>query len=198
MRFIAVTAIIINPLRQRQEFEPEAMQELKTSIEERGLLHPPVLRETPEGWVLVAGERRLRAVSEIYELGGVFNCDGEQVPDNMIPYTSLGELGELEAEEAELDENLKPIRHYYLGDAAAAAAAAAMRVSTHSHATTADRAAASGVVIGASSVFTVSPPFLVCRPRAARDASRLHLHSRPWPSAGSRRHGVVQGIISLP
>lgn len=107
MRFIAVTAIIINPLRQRQEFEPEAMQELKTSIEERGLLHPPVLRETPEGWVLVAGERRLRAVSEIWELGGTFNCDGEQVPDNMIPYTSLGELGELEAEEAELDENLK-------------------------------------------------------------------------------------------
>lgn len=107
MRFIAVTAIIINPSRQRQEFEPEAMQELKTSIEERGLLHPPVLRETAEGWVLVAGERRLRAVSEIYELGGTFCCDGDQVPDNMIPYTSLGELGELEAEEAELDENLK-------------------------------------------------------------------------------------------
>lgn len=107
MRFIAVTAIIINPSRQRQEFDPEAMQELKASIEDRGLLHPPVLRESPEGWTLVAGERRLRAVTEIYELGGSFNCDGDLVPDNMIPFTSLGELNELEAEEAELDENLK-------------------------------------------------------------------------------------------
>lgn len=107
MRFIATTDIIIRPNRQRQEFDPDAMQDLKASIEDRGLMHPPVLRKEPEGWTLVAGERRLRAVMEIYELGGTFACDGAPVPEGQIPFTNIGDLTDLEAEEAELDENLK-------------------------------------------------------------------------------------------
>lgn len=107
MRFIPLTEIIIRPARQRQEFEPEAMQELIASIEDRGLMHPPVLRKEPDGWVLVAGERRLRAISQIYALGGGFACDGELVLHGQVPFTNLGDLTDLEAEEAELDENLK-------------------------------------------------------------------------------------------
>ncbi|MDO8340822.1 MAG: ParB N-terminal domain-containing protein, partial [Candidatus Woesebacteria bacterium] len=107
MRFIPITDIIIRPARQRQEFEPEAMQELVTSIEDRGLMHPPVLRKEPDGWVLVAGERRLRAVKQIYDLGGYFKCDGAIVAEGTVPYTDIGDLTDLEAEEAELDENLK-------------------------------------------------------------------------------------------
>lgn len=83
------------------------MQELVTSIEELGLMHPPVLRYEETGLVLVAGERRLRAIQQIYELGSGFTHDGELVPEGMVPYTNLGDLTELEAEEAELDENLK-------------------------------------------------------------------------------------------
>lgn len=59
-------SIIIRPERQRQEFDPDALQELKVSIEDRGLLHPPVLRRDGDSWVLVAGERRLKAISEIF------------------------------------------------------------------------------------------------------------------------------------
>lgn len=99
--------IRINPNRQRQEFDLVALQELKNSIEDRGLLHPPVLRREDGQLVLVAGERRLKAISEIFELGGSFTCNGEVFADGRVPYTDLGELGHLEAEEAELDENLK-------------------------------------------------------------------------------------------
>lgn len=107
MRLIPSTDIIIKPDRQRQEFEPGALQDLKSSIEDRGLLHPPVLRQEGKTWVLVAGERRLKAMTEIYDLGGFFMYDGERIPDGMIPFSNIGDLTDLEAEEAELDENLK-------------------------------------------------------------------------------------------
>ena len=107
MHTIHLTEIIIKPERQRQEFDPEALQELKNSIEDGQLLHPPVLRREGQSWVLVAGERRLKAVSEIFELGGSFKHNGEVFADGIVPFTNIGELTLLEAEEAELDENLK-------------------------------------------------------------------------------------------
>ena len=107
MNKIALSEIVILPNRQRQEFSPEALQELKNSIEDNQLLHPPVLRQVEGRWVLVAGERRLRAITEIFELGGSFTYNGEVFSEGLIPYTDLGELSPLEAEEAELDENLK-------------------------------------------------------------------------------------------
>lgn len=107
MRFIPLSLVLIKPNRQRQEFAPEALQELVTSIEERGLLHPPVLRDENGTWTLVAGERRMKAISQIWELGGSFKCDNQQVPEGEMPFTNLGDLTDLEAEEAELDENLK-------------------------------------------------------------------------------------------
>ncbi|UOF77827.1 adenine specific methyltransferase mboiiA [Bacteriophage sp.] len=104
---IKLSAIVIDPNRQRQEFDPEALQELKTSIEDGQLMHPPVLRPRDGQMVLVAGERRLKAIEDIFALGGCFVHNGELFKDGMVPYTDIGELTELEAEEAELDENLK-------------------------------------------------------------------------------------------
>jgi len=109
MRTIRLSDIIIPPNRQRQEFEPQALQELKCSIEDSGLMHPPVLRQHGGSWILVAGERRLKAMDEIFQLGGEFVCDGTHfiADSGLVPFTNIGELSELEAEEAELDENLK-------------------------------------------------------------------------------------------
>jgi DNA modification methylase/ParB-like chromosome segregation protein Spo0J len=107
MRQIPITDILIKPERQRQEFDPQALQELVSSIEENGLMHPPVLRSEAGQWVLVAGERRLKAVSQIWELGGKFRHDNQEVDEGCIPFTNIGELSVLQAEEAELDENLK-------------------------------------------------------------------------------------------
>jgi len=94
------------PDRQRREFDPQAMAELSEAITARGLMHPIVLRETPDGMVLVAGERRWRAIRDMRMLGGQLKFNGTIVPDGEIPYVTLGQLTPLQAEEAELEENL--------------------------------------------------------------------------------------------
>ncbi len=50
-----------NPYQPRKHFEESALEELKSSIQEFGILQPLVLRKSVKGYQLVAGERRLRA-----------------------------------------------------------------------------------------------------------------------------------------
>lgn len=106
MQSIPVKQIIITPDRQRKEFDPVAMGELVETITAKGLMHAPVMRETPEGLVLVAGERRIRAIQDLWMLGAQLRYNGEIVPEGEIPYVTLGQLTPLQAEEAELEENL--------------------------------------------------------------------------------------------
>lgn len=59
---IPVGSIVPNPKQPRHVFDEEAMEELKTSIQEVGLLQPIVVRELDgEKYELVMGERRWRA-----------------------------------------------------------------------------------------------------------------------------------------
>lgn len=106
MQSISRSSIIITADRQRREFDPTAINELAETLRAKGLMHAPVMRQTAEGFVLVAGERRLRAIELLHMLGGTLRYNGEIVPEGQIPYVTLGQLSELEAEEAELDENL--------------------------------------------------------------------------------------------
>jgi ParB family chromosome partitioning protein len=48
-------------LQPRKTFPPEALSELAASIREKGVLQPILVRPTPDGYELVAGERRFRA-----------------------------------------------------------------------------------------------------------------------------------------
>lgn len=64
-RQVAVEEIRPNPFQPRSDFEPEALEELIESIRENGLLQPLVVRPTDEGWELVAGERRWRALRKL-------------------------------------------------------------------------------------------------------------------------------------
>jgi ParB family chromosome partitioning protein len=50
-----------NPNQPRRTFDPDALEELRNSIREHGVLQPIVLRPAGEGYELVAGERRFRA-----------------------------------------------------------------------------------------------------------------------------------------
>ena len=51
-----------NKLQPRKDFEPEALNELASSIAEHGILQPLLVRPLPDGgYQLVAGERRWRA-----------------------------------------------------------------------------------------------------------------------------------------
>mgnify|MGYP002145122430 CR=1 FL=1 len=104
---IHIDKIIISDNRQRQEFEAESLVDLANSIAAIGLLHAPVMRETDAGLVLVAGERRLRAMGDLWAMGDGIRHNGIDYPPYHAPYVTLGELDEIAAEEAELDENLK-------------------------------------------------------------------------------------------
>ena len=107
MQLIARKDIIIRPNRQRTGFDADTLAGLEQSIEHGQLLHAPVLREENGQFVLVAGETRIKAIDNIRMLGGSFRFNAEPVPEGMIPYVTLGQLTELEAEEAELEENIK-------------------------------------------------------------------------------------------
>lgn len=78
-------------------------------------------------WFLVAGERRLRAISDIYALGDTITHDSLPVPTGEIPYVDLGELDELAREEAEFDENTKRENLSWQEEAAAVQRLAAAR-----------------------------------------------------------------------
>jgi ParB family chromosome partitioning protein len=63
---LPVAAIVPNPKQPRQSFDEEALEELKTSIQEVGLLQPVVVRElAPDKFELVMGERRWRAAQAV-------------------------------------------------------------------------------------------------------------------------------------
>ena len=58
---IDVDEISPNPYQPRKTFDNEALTELSESIKRNGLLQPIVVIQRDEGYLLVAGERRLRA-----------------------------------------------------------------------------------------------------------------------------------------
>lgn len=60
---LAVVEIRPNPFQPRQDVDPAALEELKASIRQAGLLQPIVVRPIANGggYELIAGERRLRA-----------------------------------------------------------------------------------------------------------------------------------------
>jgi ParB family chromosome partitioning protein len=65
-REIPVTSISPNPKQPRTVFDEEALEELKASIREVGVLQPVVVRETMPGrYELIMGERRWRASQAI-------------------------------------------------------------------------------------------------------------------------------------
>lgn len=107
MPFIHYKKVVIKPNRQRKEFDAERIQELADGLVKNGLLHAPVLRTDENGTenVLVAGECRMKAMEINWMMGRPFKYNGELVADGMMPYTNIGQLDELAAEEAELEEN---------------------------------------------------------------------------------------------
>jgi len=58
---IPLARLRVGALQPRKTFPPEALSELVASIREKGVLVPVTVRPTPDGYELVAGERRFRA-----------------------------------------------------------------------------------------------------------------------------------------
>jgi ParB family chromosome partitioning protein len=58
---LQIDTITPNPFQPRKHFDEDALRELSQSIKKHGLLQPIVVIEKVDGYLLIAGERRLRA-----------------------------------------------------------------------------------------------------------------------------------------
>ncbi len=58
---VPIERIIPNPRQPRRHFDEQSLRELAASIRQHGILQPLSVQRAPGGYVLVAGERRLRA-----------------------------------------------------------------------------------------------------------------------------------------
>ena len=61
LRQLPVAKITPNPYQPRRIFDPAALSRLAESIGRYGVITPLTVRKTSEGYLLIAGERRLRA-----------------------------------------------------------------------------------------------------------------------------------------
>lgn len=58
MMHIDINALHRNPFQPRKDFDLQALNELTESIASHGVLQPLLVRETPAGYQIIAGERR--------------------------------------------------------------------------------------------------------------------------------------------
>ncbi|MDT8903346.1 ParB/RepB/Spo0J family partition protein [Anaeroselena agilis] len=96
---IAVKAIVPNRFQPRRVFDEGALTELAQSIKQHGVIQPILVRKTPTGYELVAGERRWRAAQMV----------GLQVIPAVVREYSDGEMTEIALIENLQRENLNPI-----------------------------------------------------------------------------------------
>lgn len=89
-----------NPHQPRQQFDEEALQELVASIKEKGFLTPITVCEDAGNYILIAGERRLRAA----KLAGL-----KEIPVYIIEVENDAEMVEMALIENIQRENLNPI-----------------------------------------------------------------------------------------
>ena len=61
IRNVPLRSIDVNPHQPRTEFAPEALEELSRSIKADGVIQPILVRPNGSRYLLVAGERRMRA-----------------------------------------------------------------------------------------------------------------------------------------
>lgn len=64
IQHVLLETIVRNPSQPRTQFDPETIRELASSIRERGVLQPVLLRPSGGSFQIVAGERRFLAARE--------------------------------------------------------------------------------------------------------------------------------------
>jgi ParB family chromosome partitioning protein len=97
---IDVALVKPNPYQPREDFDSGSLEELKSSIREKGLIQPITVRRINGIYELIAGERRLRAVVDI----GL-----EKIPAYIMMVETKEEMLELAIIENVQREKLNPI-----------------------------------------------------------------------------------------
>jgi site-specific DNA-methyltransferase (adenine-specific) len=108
MHLVKTDHITIAKDRQRHELNEQAILDLANSIADIGLISPVVVRfDSNKDLVLVAGERRMRAIEVLSGLGQSFTHGGKPVPEGTVPCILHADLDPIDAFEIELEENIR-------------------------------------------------------------------------------------------
>jgi ParB family chromosome partitioning protein len=89
-----------NPYQPRADFDPVSLDELRRSIEEKGIIQPITVRRKDQRYQLISGERRVRAARD----AGL-----REIPADVIQVSSDEEMLELALIENLQREHLNPI-----------------------------------------------------------------------------------------
>lgn len=89
-----------NPYQPRADFDPVALEELRRSIEEKGVIQPITVRRHGDGYQLISGERRVRAARD---------AGMSEIPAYVITVRNDEEMLELALVENLQREHLNPI-----------------------------------------------------------------------------------------
>lgn len=128
MKIVPFNSVVVQN-RQRTKINTAPLNELKESILTRGLLQPPVCFPFGDGkYLLVAGERRYRAVELIHKEEKFFDCDGVTIATDEIPILLTTLETDVQRREAELDENIIRVELDWKDKAKALAEIHAIRV----------------------------------------------------------------------
>lgn len=110
MIFITYNDFRIPEDRIRKKFNETKLEELTDSIHKLGLLHVPVFRSDGDGLRLVAGERRVRAMRPLIDMGQrirvVSDTGHIECPVGTIPAALASDMSTRELREIELEENI--------------------------------------------------------------------------------------------
>src|SRR5262245_37498019 len=97
---LPLSSIARNPYQPRQAVEQIALEELAASIAEHGVLQPILVTQTPTGYRLIAGERRLRAaeIAGLERIPAVVRTasDSEQLAWALIENLQRADLNSME------------------------------------------------------------------------------------------------------
>ena len=101
---------LIVPPRQRREITKAGVEELVRSIITNTLLHAPVVQPKEGKYILVAGERRTRAIDELSARSISLIHNDTTIPPDHMPVVFLSEAcNDIQRQEAELAENVDRI-----------------------------------------------------------------------------------------
>lgn len=105
---VAYEELVISENRQRREIKAESVVELASSISQNGLISPVVVRKGEDGrMILVAGERRIKALVYAWNFGEKIRCGEQLFNEGEIPCIYQGEMDPVDAFEMELEENIR-------------------------------------------------------------------------------------------
>ncbi len=97
---LPISKIKTNPHQPRKKFDKKSLLELASSIKEKGVITPITVKTDGDGYILIAGERRLRASKLIKK---------REIPGYIIELTNDSEMMEVALIENIQRENLNSI-----------------------------------------------------------------------------------------